>query len=240
MEELLKVATATLEANDVPARVGLPEDEDEETAEDIDRLRRQDRIFRPALHACNFAGDAYLFASDCRQLSYMTTVVGETLSGAHQFLAPDITEILAWPPSESVAKVWEHEELESFVRDGIKPPLEGTRAMGFSEAVTVLGSSVSVADPTSTAVSHRLRSAWKAYVGIRPQLQVYSQPVRLRLALLEAVVLPSLLWGLESLWLMLPDRGRLRAVQRTMVAVSASSPSQPNRARSSYDAGNAS
>lgn len=78
MEELLKVATATLEANDVPAGVGLPEDEDEETAEDIDRLRRQDRIIRPALHACNFADDAYLFASGCRQLSYMTTGVGET------------------------------------------------------------------------------------------------------------------------------------------------------------------
>lgn len=85
--------------------------------------------------------------------------------------------------------------------------------MGFSDAITVLGSFVSVADPTSTAVSHRLRSAC-----IHQQLQVDSQPVRLRLALLEAVVLPSLLWGLESLWVTLPDRGRLRAVQRTMVA----------------------
>lgn len=82
----------------------------------------------------------------------------------------------------------------------------------------MLGSSASVEDPTSTAVSHRLRSAWKACVGIRPQLQIYAQPVCLRLALLEAVVLPSLLWGLECLWLTLPDIGCLRAVRRTLVA----------------------
>lgn len=97
MEELLKVATAALEANDLPAGVGLPEDEEENTAEDIDRLRRQGRIFGPAPHACNFADDAYLFASGCRPISYMTSVVGQTLSNAHQFLAPDKTEILAWP-----------------------------------------------------------------------------------------------------------------------------------------------
>lgn len=77
---------------------------------------------------------------------------------------------------------------------------------------------MSVTDATATALTHRLRSAWKAYAGTRPQLQVYNQPIRLRLALLDAVVLPSLLWGLESLWLTLPDRGRLHAAQRTIVA----------------------
>lgn len=67
----LKVATATaaLEANHLPAGVGLPEDEEEEAAQENDRLRRQDRIFRSALHACNFVDDAYLFASGCLQLS---------------------------------------------------------------------------------------------------------------------------------------------------------------------------
>lgn len=125
----------------------------------------------------------------------MTSVVGQTLSGAHQFLAPEKTDILAWPPSESVARVWQPEELEAFVLQGIRPPQERPGPIKLFEAITVLGSSVSVADPTSPAVSHRLRSAWKAYVGIRPQLQIHSQPVRLRLALLEAVVLPSLLWG---------------------------------------------
>lgn len=90
--------------------------------------------------------------------------------------------------------------------------------MKFSSAVTVLGSSVSIDDPTSAALSHRLRSAWKAYAGIPPQLQIHNQPIRLRLALLDAVVLPSLTWGLESLSLILPDRSRARAAQRTIVA----------------------
>lgn len=99
MEELLKIASATLEANDVPAGV--------------------------AVHACNFADDTCLFVSGCRQLSY-TTIVGETLSGAHQFLAPGNTDILAWAASESIARVWGHSELESFVRDGITPPTRWT------------------------------------------------------------------------------------------------------------------
>lgn len=218
MEELLKVATATLEANDLPAGITLPEDEEEVAPEDVDRLRRQDRILRPALHACNFADDAYLFASGCRQLSYMATVVGHTLSTAHQFLAPDKTEILVWPPSESTARVWQPDELAAFVQHDRRPTHMGTDSMKFSSAVTVLGSSVSIVDSTSVALSHRLRSAWKAYAGIRPQLQIHNQPIRLRLALLDAVVLPSLRSGLESLWLTLPDRSRVRAAQRTMVA----------------------
>lgn len=48
--------------------------------------------------------------------------------------------------------------------------------------------------------------------------RVYGQPLRMRLQLLDAVVLPSLLWGLETLWLCRPERSRIRAFQRTAVA----------------------
>lgn len=81
-----------------------------------------------------------------------------------------------------------------------------------------MGSSISAKGSASDAISHRLKCAWKAYTGMRPQLQVFGQPLRMRLQLLDAVVLPSLLWGLETLWLCRPERGRIRAFERTVVA----------------------
>lgn len=66
-------------------------------------------------------------------------------------------------------------------------------------------------------VGHRIARAWHAYSLIRPQLAQRGVPLHLRLQLLEAVVKPTLLWGLETVSLPLIQKRALTAVHRTMV-----------------------
>lgn len=67
------------------------------------------------------------------------------------------------------------------------------------------------------ALEHRIQCAWKGYSGIRHQLSDVSQPLLLRVSLLDSVVLPRLLWRLELQSLNLPDRSRLLGVRRVMM-----------------------
>lgn len=183
---------------------------DETTAFEGDRLRARARLHRPAIFSCNFVDDTYLLAASASQVSYMITSFALPLSAAHQFLAADKTAVLADPPTEARMRIWDKDEMRAFTLDGRRRQERGAGEFIASESVVVLGSCISSSGSASEAVTHRLRSAWRAYAGIRPQLQVHSQPLRLRLQLLNAVVLPSLRWGLETVWFCRPDRSCLR------------------------------
>lgn len=66
-------------------------------------------------------------------------------------------------------------------------------------SMIVLGSLV-VPDRSQVrkTVDHRIARAWHAYSQIRPHLAQRGVPLHLRLQLLETVVKPTLLWGLET------------------------------------------
>lgn len=63
---------------------------------------------------------------------------------------------------------------------------------------------------------------------------MFGQPWRMRLQLLDAVVLPSLLWGVKTLWLCRPERSRIRAFQRTVVARCIRFFSRPSETREQF------
>lgn len=115
-------------------------------------------------------------------------------------------------------RIWTKDELNMYLNTQRKPPDLGPESFGISDSIVVSGSSIATKKCAAEALTHRLRFAWKSYAAIRPQLQMFDQPLRLRLQLLDAVVLPSLMLGLQRVWLCRPERGRIRAFQRTVVA----------------------
>lgn len=73
-------------------------------------------------------------------------------------------------------RVWDRAEMHMFLDTRRRPPERGLGAFGVSASVVVLGSAISVNNPAADAVTHRLECAWKAYAGIRPQLQMFGHP----------------------------------------------------------------
>lgn len=89
--------------------------------------------------------------------------------------------------------------------------------MKATSSIIVLGSKITSPPSQEPVVSHRLHAAWKAYMGIKSQLMMKHTPHHQKLALMDAVLLPSLLWGMESVAMLKPQRRRLDAFQRTIV-----------------------
>lgn len=81
----------------------------------------------------------------------------------------------------------------------------------------VLGSAINSPPDAWRTLSHRMRAAWKSWAGIRNQIRTQRICLLLRIQLLEGVVLPSLLWGLDTLCLTRPQRDNLTTIQRVMV-----------------------
>lgn len=218
MEEITVMAAAALEARDIPAGLLVPTPESERTPFDVDLLQPGARIHRPAVFSCNFADDTYLLAASAGQISYMVTTFAIPLSSAHQFLASEKRVVLADPGTEARMRVWDQDEMDMFIGTRRKPLERGPGAFGVSDSVVVLGSSISVENTATDALTHRHKCAWKAYAGIRPQLQMFEHPLCMRLQWLDVVVLLALLWGLEGIWLCRPERSRIRGFKRTVVA----------------------
>lgn len=82
--------------------------------------------------------------------------------------------------------------------------------------MTVLGSEVSLDWHQRGALSARLRCAWQKWAQLRPQLSNVLSAVAARIGLLDACILPTVLWGLESVPLTTSDRKCLDALQRVM------------------------
>lgn len=62
-----------------------------------------------------------------------------------------------------------------------------------------LGSKISAPPAQESIVAHRLRAAWKSYMGVNEQLMLKHTPHHQRFALMDGVLLPSRLWG-SSRW----------------------------------------
>lgn len=77
---------------------------------------------------------------------------------------------------------------------------------------------MSVDNVARVAVAHRLRVAWRTFSGVHAQLGGHNKPLQLTIQFLEAIVFPSLLWGLERVLIQRRERGALRSVQRIIVS----------------------
>lgn len=83
-------------------------------------------------------------------------------------------------------------------------------------------------------IAHRLRAAWKAWSGVRNQVRAPRISFDLPAQLLEGVVLPSLLWGMESLSLTRPQRDKLSTIQRVMLGRMLHLFQRPREARDAF------
>lgn len=82
----------------------------------------------------------------------------------------------------------------------------------------LLGPVSALNDPAQAPLLARTRAAWHAYAQVRQQLKQRSVSIRARVQLLDSVVLPWLMWGLESVDLSGLQRRQLGGIQRTVVS----------------------
>lgn len=84
-------------------------------------------------------------------------------------------------------------------------------------SMTALGSQITVDKQQWDALPTRCKAAWLKWAHICGQLNNRLNPVKARMALLDAVILPTLLWGLETIHLSKMERKRIVAIQRVVV-----------------------
>lgn len=83
--------------------------------------------------------------------------------------------------------------------------------------MTVLGSEISFNTNQPEALPARLKIVWHTFSLIRSQLQMRVAPIRARMQLLDAVILPTLLYGMETVHTTTVMRRTMDATQRTLV-----------------------
>lgn len=169
----------------------------------------------------NLSDDSYVFGSSPLQLTYTLSVIADVFSQAQQILHSAKSEVLfdSTLHSTPCVTVWNNDQLLHYVNSpGTSRPADSDNtAMKVVSDMIVLGSIVNSPQDAWRTIAHRMRSAWNAWSGIRGQVRAHRISFHLRAQLLEGVVLPSLLWGLESLSLTRPQRNKLTTIQRAMI-----------------------
>lgn len=93
--------------------------------------------------------------------------------------------------------------------------------------MTILGSQLSTARLQRSALQARERAAWHTWSQARHQLKYKLVPVSLRMRMLDAVILPTVMWGLETIVLTQADRRKLDGMQRAMIQRMQQVPQRP-------------
>lgn len=83
--------------------------------------------------------------------------------------------------------------------------------------MTFLGSEVSFNPTQPEALPARLKRVWHKFSLIRAQLQLRAAPLRARVQLLDAVLLPTMLHDMETVYTTTTMRRKVDATQRTLV-----------------------
>lgn len=202
MEMLIEEAEAGLAASQTPFGVLL---RPEESVADVERCKIAD-----PRHA--------------RMLEFQLSVLQRVLARAGQRLNIDKCEALV-PEAEKDAprpRSWTDRELSWYLRTGHYPqevPPERDshiERLAVGVRLLVLGSYVSHDRTQRHAFPARLQAAWLRWSQVRRQVGCRHSP-KSRILLVEFVILPTLLWGLETVPLSQTERRRLDGVQRRMV-----------------------
>lgn len=100
--------------------------------------------------------------------------------------------------------------------------------------MTVLGSCVTAEAHADKTIQERIRRAWHAWSQVRAQCTNNRISLAARARLLDAVVLPTLLWGLETLSLTRAQRKWLNTLQRAMLQSAMRLPRRPEETEEAY------
>lgn len=84
--------------------------------------------------------------------------------------------------------------------------------------IVILGSVVTKEQDPSTPQGARLKVAWLNYSKVRAQLQHRYTPLATRIKPMDSVLIPTILWGLETVPLPKTHKRRINAVQRQIMA----------------------
>lgn len=106
-----------------------------------------------------------------------------------------------------------------FLATGSRPPLDPSidRPMKVVQNMIALGGKLDMTWLQTGTEAARIQAAWGKWNHIRPRAQNRATPLRCRVRLLDSVVLPTLLWSLESLQMTALRRRALDGLQRRMV-----------------------
>lgn len=160
---------------------------------------------KPWINFLSFADDTYVLARHIRMLEYQLTVFRGKLGQAGQHLHLGKCEVLGEEPQHGQTRpsprVWSEREMTEFVcfgrwPEGVPPdaPLDRVKPVA---SMTILGSVVTATRAQEAALPARTRVAWMKCIQLRGQLRSRTTSAASRVRLLDAVMVPTVMWGLR-------------------------------------------
>lgn len=120
-------------------------------------------------------------------------------------------------------RLWNATGLRTCAESGLRPrprPDEGAEHMKVPPPpMVILGSVATKEHDPGGPLGARLKAAWLEYSKVRAQLQHRYTPLAMRVKLMDSVLLiPTILWGLETARLPKTQKRRINAFQRQVMA----------------------
>lgn len=221
IEMLIERATAKLADANRGCGLNL---QPESSIQEVEDYRRSHATWTSnSIAYLNFADDTYVLARTVRMLEYQVATLAEEFASAGQFLHSAKCEMFA-SSSEAEGqprpRLWTKRELSLYRRTGHLPdrdPRVPLQHMSVAKQILVLGSYISEKHQDA-ALPARIQVAWYKWMEIKPQATDRGVAAGKRIALLDRVILPAVMWGLESAPLPSLQGRKLDALQRSLVS----------------------
>lgn len=226
MEGVIERAERRLRESFKPAGVQIEWEEDPARVEEY-RTEQQTFCDPESIANINFADDTYILARTITMLEFELAVLQSELHAVGQVLNLKKSEVLIRNTTQEEEgdaprpRSWTEQELRRYeagqapAPDTITAP-EDRSTLGVTREMTVLGSAVSFDPAQAEALPARLKRVWHTLSLIRAQLQLRAAPLRARAQLLDVVLLPTLLYGMETVGTTTKMKRKLDAAQRTL------------------------
>lgn len=191
--------------------------------DDVEHYKQQQSPFSDhTLCYINFVDDTSVFARSMRMFEYQTAVLQEVFGRAGQCLNDEKCQVLRGqednlPPP----RLWTARELRFYRTIGHLPAVDERELIRRTEVfdhMTVLGAEISTDPLQKHALPKRLQAAWGTWHLVRAQVVDRAVPLAQRIQLLDRVVLPIVMWGLEIVWLQARQKQKIDALHRALVA----------------------
>lgn len=213
VENLIEKAELRLRMNGRPAGLRLEHELEPQHVEDY-KTRGRLVVERDTICFLIFAGVRSLL-----MLEFMLAVLSEVFAEAGQKFNIRKCERHARHGDNRRPRLWSAAELRKYEASGLRPhPDQGAEHMKVVTEMTVLGSVVTKEHEPSVPLAARLKAAWLKYSKVRVQLQHRYTPLALRVKLMDSILTPTVLWGLETVRLPKTQRRTIDAFQRHVMA----------------------
>lgn len=176
----------------------------------------------------NFADDTYILARTAMMFEFELAVLQSELRAVGQILNMKKSEVLTRDAEEESVppppppRSWSDEELGAYEARGAEAPNTSTSPIGrpplaVARAMAVLGSEISFNPSRPEALPARLNIVWQKFSLIEAQLQMRVAPIRARVQLLDVVIQPTMLYGMETVHITTVMRRKVDATQGTLI-----------------------